>query len=70
MNIRLLHDDEIHKNEIRFYNKTYMVNVLKFRTLYFILFFFFFFARILLFIHLFLKILCGMANSVDLDEAV
>ena len=42
-----------------------MVNVPKWQTLYLILFFF---AQILLFMQFFLKILCGMANSVDRDQ--
>ena len=43
--------------------KTHTVNVLKIQTLYFILFF-----LPNLSLHLFLVILCGMANSVDPDQ--
>ena len=45
--------------------KKFTVNVLKFQTLCSILFLFL--AYILLFMHLSLKMLCGMANSEDPD---
>ena len=44
-------------------NNLHTVNVLKFQTLYFLLF-----GQDYVFIQLFLKILSGIANSVDPDQ--